>query len=80
MDSNDLTRQQAEQLLARIGPMLRYFKRLKDRMEKRSFPKDDLLYRLVARIHEDMHYLSVSLHYLTCSGRVGRTTERRRQP
>ena len=40
--------------------MLRYVKQLKDRMEKRSFPKDDKLYRLVARIHDDMHHLSVS--------------------
>jgi hypothetical protein len=53
MDSNDLTKQQAELLLAKIWPMLPYFKRLRDRMEQRSFPKDDELYRLVARIHDD---------------------------
>jgi len=52
--------------------MLRYFKRLKDRMEKRSFPNDDQLYRLVAPIHDDIHHLSVTLHYLTCEGEVGR--------
>jgi hypothetical protein len=71
MDSNDLTKDQTEQLLARIWPMLRYLKRLRDRMERRSFPKEDKLYRLVARIHDDVHHLSVSLHYLTCNG-VGR--------
>jgi hypothetical protein len=36
MDSNDLTKQQAEQLLARVWPVLRYLKRLKDRMERRG--------------------------------------------
>lgn len=71
MDSNDLTKDQAEQLLARVWPMLRYVKQLRDRMERRSFPKEDQLYRLVARIHDDMHQLSVTLHYLTCDG-VGR--------
>jgi hypothetical protein len=49
MDSSDLTRQQVEQLMARIWPMLPYFKRLRERMEQRTFPKDDKLYRLVAR-------------------------------
>lgn len=29
-------------------------------------------YHLVARIHDDMHSLSVTLHYLTCDGGVGR--------
>jgi hypothetical protein len=72
MDSNDLTKQQAEQLLAKVRPMLNYLKRLKDRMERRGFPKEDKLFRLVARIHDDMHHLSVTLHYLKCDG-VGRT-------
>ena len=71
MNSDDLSKQQAEQLLAKVWPMLRYVKRLKDRMEKRAFPKDDELYRLVARTHDDLHHLSVTLHYLTCDG-VGR--------
>ena len=75
MNSNDLTKAQAEQLLARIWPMLNYVKRLRDRMERRSFPKDDELYRLVVRIHDDMHRLSVTLHYMTCDG-VGRPSHR----
>ena len=77
MDSNDLTKEQAEQLLANVWPMLRYLTRLKDRMERRSFPKEDKLYRLVARIHDDMHDLSVTLHYMTCEG-VGRPSQRKR--
>lgn len=78
MNGSDLTKQQAEQLLARLWPMLRYIKALRDRMERRSFPKDDKLSRLVARIHDDMHELSVSLHYLTCDG-VGRPSRQQKQ-
>jgi hypothetical protein len=66
----------AEQLLAKVWPMLFYLKRLKDRMGRRSFPKDDKLYRLVARIHDDMHYLSVTLHYLRCDVADSRATKR----
>lgn len=39
MDSSDLTKQQVEQLLAEIWPMLCYLRGLRDRMEQRSFPK-----------------------------------------
>jgi hypothetical protein len=53
--------------------MLRYVGRLRDRMEKRAFPKDDELYRLVVQAHDDIHRLSVTLHYLTCEG-VGRSS------
>jgi hypothetical protein len=59
--------------------MLRYLKRLRDRMEKRSFPIDDKLYRIVARIHDDMHHLSVTLHYPTCDGGVGQPSVVSRQ-
>ena len=79
MNSNDLSKQQVEQLLSKMWPMLRYLKRLKDRMERRSFPKEDELYRLVARIHDDMHHLSVTLHYMTCNG-VGRPSRRSKGP
>jgi hypothetical protein len=68
MDSRDLSKEQAELLLARIWPMLNYLNRLKQRMERRRFPTGDKLYSRVVAAHNDLHSLAVILHYMTCDG------------
>jgi hypothetical protein len=72
MNTDDLTTDQAKQLQARIGPMLGYLYRLRSRMDKRGFPRDDELRQLVERAYESVHRLSVELHYLSCKSGVGR--------
>src|SRR5688500_18234861 len=51
MDSRDLSKEQAELLLAQIWPMLGYLGRLKARMERRRFPQNDKLYSRVVAAH-----------------------------
>lgn len=47
MDGSQLTKEQARQIGEAVGPGIRYLRRLRDRMEKRTFPRDDELDRLV---------------------------------
>jgi hypothetical protein len=72
MTSDDLTPQQAEVLKARVGLMLRYMNRLRQRMHKRKFPEVDELSRAVRDAHNALHHLNVHLHYLTVKSGVGR--------
>lgn len=44
MDSDDLTKEQAEKLRDRIGEMRPFFNNLVDRMYKRGFPADDRIF------------------------------------
>jgi hypothetical protein len=68
----NLTREQSAVLSAKIGPMLGYMVRLRQRMEKVGFLPGDLLYRLVREAEDKVHHLSVELHYRSCDGGVGR--------
>ena len=60
-------------LLKRIRPMLGYFSRLQRRMEFRGFRQDDKLLLMVKAAHDDLHRLTVELHYRSC-GNVGQSS------
>jgi len=70
--SLDLTTGQAAKINDRIRPLVSYLYRLKERMERRSFPRDDPYYLLVVRAHDAMHRLFVETHYMSCKQGVGR--------
>jgi hypothetical protein len=65
MNSNDLTREQAEAISQKIGPMLGYMNRLKKRMNQ-VFVRDDPLFAQVIDAADALHTLNVSIHYLSC--------------
>ena len=52
MDSTDLTPVQADALRRQIARHLTYLRRLKDRMDARGFPENDLLYVATAKAAE----------------------------
>jgi hypothetical protein len=71
MQCQDLTKEQTESLKAKIDPMHGYLNRLKTRMNRKDFPRDDELFSSVLKASAAMHDLSIKLHYLSCSHGVG---------
>src|SRR3954464_6752839 len=69
MRREDLTREQAEAISQKIGPMLGYMNRLKKRMNQ-IFARDDTLFAEVIDAADALHKLNVSIHYLSC-GKTG---------
>jgi hypothetical protein len=65
MRREDLTREQAEAIKEKIGPMLGYLNRLKKRMNA-VFARDDSLFAEVIDAADALHKLNVSIHYLSC--------------
>jgi hypothetical protein len=65
--SDDLTRAQAEAMLASVRRQLRYLGKLRDRMNGRGFQPNDPLYLAATGAFNAVHALSVELHYLTCA-------------
>jgi hypothetical protein len=63
--SDDLTRAQAEAMLASVRRQLHYLGKLRDRMNALSFPPNEPLYLAAAGAFNAVHALSVELHYLT---------------
>jgi hypothetical protein len=61
MRREDLTREQAEAIKAKIAPMLGYLNRLKKRMNA-VFVRDDSLFAEVIDAVDAMHKLNVSIH------------------
>jgi len=72
MDANDLTTEQAAKIRAALVPTLSYLGRLRERMDKTGFTPDDKLRGLTSQAYNALHHLCVELHYLSCSGGVGR--------
>ena len=72
MQQDDVERWQAEKLHVALTPSLRYLGRLRARMETVGFLPNDKLYQLVTRAYDDLHHLCVELHYMSCSGGVGK--------
>ena len=62
MDSRDLTAEQIKAIQDKVPPMLSYLAALQKRMEQKGF--GDKLMDTVAKAHDSIHHLSVSLHYL----------------
>ena len=69
MRREDITREQAAAIKARIAPMLGYLNRLKKRMNE-IFARDDSLFAEVIEAADALHKLNVSIHYLSC-GKTG---------
>jgi len=59
-----------------IRPYLAYLRRLWLRMEKRSFPKDDGLFRAMSNAYDATHSLWITLHYMSCASGVCRGPRR----
>jgi hypothetical protein len=72
MGSQSLAPDQAKRLSKALFPLLNYLLRLKTRMEAVGLLPDDKLFGLVRKAHEDVHALSVEVHYLSCAGGVGK--------
>ena len=67
-NSKEVTREQAKQIAASLGPMLGYLTRLQRRMDTNGFEQDDRLYRLVSNAQDALHSLWVHTHYMSCDG------------
>jgi hypothetical protein len=75
VNSDNLTRDQAEAMLGTVRRQLRYLGKLRDRMNALSFPPNDPLYLAATGAFNAVHALSVELHYLTCApGTAGRSS------
>ena len=71
MESKDLTTVQAKVLGDRIRPMLAFIGALRDRMTRRGFELDDLLYQETCEAFDVLHRINVRVHYLSCKSGVG---------
>lgn len=67
-----LTAAQARRLGDRVGPMLSFLIRFKERLDEVGFPPDGELPRVVTKALDAVHHLSVVLHHESCSHGVGR--------
>jgi phosphodiesterase/alkaline phosphatase D-like protein len=73
MTGDDLTPEQLAWFKVIVGRDLRFYGRVRTRMERRRFRGDEPLYLAVCRAFDTDHGLSVNLHYLGCPPRtVGR--------
>jgi len=61
---------------AALRAALGYLCRLRERMEKRGFPPNDKLLKLIVAAYNAMHSLTVELQYMSCESAVGRPTKR----
>jgi hypothetical protein len=61
MRSNDLTKEQAQDIKDKIGPMLAYLNRLAKRMNQRRFPPDDRLMQAVGKAAQASNGIPVCL-------------------
>jgi hypothetical protein len=68
MNSNQITKAQANKMHTALAPTLRYLNRLYERLNARSFPPEDRLYRAAIKAQAAMSELVMVLHYLTCNG------------
>jgi hypothetical protein len=68
MNSDNITKAQATVIFDALFPGANYLVRLRDRMQKSSFPPGDKLFQLVEKAHDAMRQLSSELHYMSCDG------------
>jgi hypothetical protein len=61
----------AHELRFSAGPF-QYVGRLRERMERRKFPRDDRVYVVVRETFDRLQELTMAMHYLTCKSGVGR--------
>jgi hypothetical protein len=67
-----LTREQAAALQERIGPMVNYIVRLRERATKVGFAPADEFHQVVRKAEEAIRHLWILLHYASCVGGVGK--------
>lgn len=67
----ELSRDQAEVLKDKLGPLLGYLTRVRRRMEQAHFERDEL-YNDIVRAQASLQDLCSRLHYGTCRSGVGR--------
>jgi hypothetical protein len=72
MTRDDIKTEQGAAMYKAVWPMLNYLTRLLQRMERVGFPRNDPLYQSVKKAREAVLSLSIDLHYMSCSGGVGR--------
>jgi hypothetical protein len=75
VDSGDITKAQAERLGNAVGPPLRYFARLRRRMELLGFPPDNSLYVAALKAENAPQEDFVRAHYLSVGGGKGPSAE-----
>jgi hypothetical protein len=80
MRSTDLTPAQLEAVQKRLRTMVRYLRRLSDRMGEQGFPLEDKLFASTKNASNAVHDLSVKVHYLSCKGSVGEPKPRDKSP
>jgi hypothetical protein len=66
----DLSRDQAEVLLASFRPMLDFCNRALERMDDIDVPSSDDFYQQVAGLRTSLQDLTMHLHYKTCPDKV----------
>jgi len=66
-NSQDLTAEQCQLLLERVGPMLLFLRKLLNRIDQLHFPATDQFRREVQEAYNHVHNLRVGLHYMTCN-------------
>ena len=71
MRSSQLKRWQTDAMLKALRPALDYLTRLKNRMEKK-FPPNDELFLIVSRAQAVMQQLCMEIHYISCKRKAGR--------
>jgi len=67
-----LTREQASALGEKIGPMVSYIVRLRERATQVGFAPTDEFYQVVRKAEEAIRHLWILLHYASCDGGVGK--------
>jgi hypothetical protein len=77
VESSDLTAAQADILTNRIGPMLGYLHRLRDRMQKRGWVGGDPLYTDVKAAEDALHRLCCAVRELARLRRRAESEDRR---
>jgi hypothetical protein len=77
MDHGDLTKDQLTRLHQALFPTANLLNRLERRMARLGFPTNDPLCLLVARAQSAVEDLYIHVHYLGCSGGVGRPPDAR---
>ncbi len=71
MDSSNLRPEQCDAMRKRVMEMRRYLRRVSERMQRRRFPHNDPLWKLVNDAENSLHVLWVNLHYRSCSMGLG---------
>jgi hypothetical protein len=71
MNSRNLTKRQAGQLLEDLRPMTAYLHRLQARMIDRGFPPGDPFLQIVGKAYDAMRDLLAEAHYMSCEN-IGR--------